>query len=110
MFTVVEPQVVLYMSEDPYRFQARVSNLAAHFLGLALEKASRLGGDSPLSSMGRILSAIASTEILLKEDFHQRGTDFLRATLNLGSQGEFLLEVSFVEGFQAPSHSTTTLQ
>lgn len=110
MLTLVEPQVVLFLSEDPHRFQARVSGLAAHFLGLQLERTSRLGGDSPLSNMGRVLTAIAATELLLKEDFAKRGTDFLTASLNLGDQGEFLLEVKFTPEFSAPNHSTTTIQ
>jgi hypothetical protein len=110
MLTRVDPQVILYLPEDPQRFQARISNLAAHFLSVALENTQRLGGDSPLSSMGRILSAIAATEIRLKDDFVKRGTPYLSASLNLGWQGEFNLEIAFQAGFPVPSHSSIAIQ
>ena len=110
MVTEVDPEVVLYLHEDPYLFQARVSSIAARFLSTSLEQVSRLGGDSPISSMGRILSAVSATELLMKEDFAKRGTSFLTASIQLAQNGELMLYIKFEENFLVPTFSSTAIQ
>lgn len=110
LITTVDPRVVLYMSEHPMVFQNRASQTAAKLIGDELARTERLGGDSPLGAMGRVLSAISSAEVLMKSYYVASGLEFISVRLTIGGQGEFLLEVGFEPDFSVPVHSSITIQ
>ena len=110
MVTLVETAVLLYLPENPNVFHRRMSLLAAEVLVKEFERVSKFGGDYPITSTGRMLSAIHGAEALIRQNLDQMGHSYLKASIRVDGAGAFSLKIDFKDDSYRPTHSSISIQ